>query len=64
MTARFVGHCIKAAEKDAISVLLIADSLFRSTSIVERKKFVSLVEKVKYVSDTRLCHFHLREMKA
>eukprot|EP00670_Eutreptiella_braarudii_P008918 CAMPEP_0174312610 /NCGR_PEP_ID=MMETSP0810-20121108/4398_1 /TAXON_ID=73025 ORGANISM="Eutreptiella gymnastica-like, Strain CCMP1594" /NCGR_SAMPLE_ID=MMETSP0810 /ASSEMBLY_ACC=CAM_ASM_000659 /LENGTH=381 /DNA_ID=CAMNT_0015421047 /DNA_START=41 /DNA_END=1186 /DNA_ORIENTATION=- len=40
-------HCIGAAEKDAIDVLMVTDSLFRSQSLTERKKYVALVEKVK-----------------
>lgn len=40
-------HCIAAAEKDAVDVLMITDTLFRSQTIQERKQFVALVEKVR-----------------
>ena len=42
-----IDHCIGAAEKDAIDVLMVTDSLFRSQSLTERKKYVALVEKVR-----------------
>lgn len=40
-------HVEKANEADAIDVLLISDSLFRSKELSERKKYVSIVDKVK-----------------
>ena len=38
---------LKATEKQAVETLLILDTLFRSPSIAERKKWVTLVEDVK-----------------
>ena len=40
-------HVEKANEADAIDVLLISDSLFRSKELNERKKYVNIVDKVK-----------------
>lgn len=40
-------HVEKANEADAIDVLLISDSLFRSKELSERKKYVNIVDKVK-----------------
>ncbi|CAF0718962.1 unnamed protein product [Brachionus calyciflorus] len=40
-------HVEKANEADAIDVLLISDSLFRSKELSERKKYVQIVDKVK-----------------
>lgn len=40
-------HVEKANEADAIDMLLITDSLFRSTELSERKKYVKIVDKVK-----------------
>lgn len=40
-------HVEKAKEADAIDVLLISDSLFRSKELAERKKYVNIVDKVR-----------------
>jgi hypothetical protein len=40
-------HVEKANESDAIDILLISDSLFRSKEISERKKYVNIVDRVK-----------------
>ena len=40
-------HVEKASEADAIDVLLISDSLFRSQLLAERKKYVDIVDRVK-----------------
>eukprot|EP00668_Euglena_longa_P011910 GGOE01014330.1.p1 GENE.GGOE01014330.1~~GGOE01014330.1.p1 ORF type:complete len:384 (+),score=109.75 GGOE01014330.1:37-1188(+) len=40
-------HCIAAAEKGAVDVLMITDTLFRAQTVAERKLYVSLVEKVR-----------------
>ena len=40
-------HVEKASEAEAIDILLISDSLFRSQEIVERKKYVNIVDRVK-----------------
>lgn len=41
------AQCIAASEQEAIDTLLVTDSLFRSTDLAERKKYVQLVEDVK-----------------
>ncbi|BGP36859.1 Translation factor pelota [Rhodotorula kratochvilovae] len=41
------GHVLKAAERGAISKLLVSDELFRAPSVVRRRMFVKLVEDVK-----------------
>ncbi|KAI5479391.1 importin beta-2 subunit [Pseudohyphozyma bogoriensis] len=40
-------HVLKAAERAAVSKLLISDEIFRSPIVSRRKKFVKLVEDVK-----------------
>jgi hypothetical protein len=40
-------HVEKASEADAIDVLLITDSLFRSKELSERKKYVNIVDRVR-----------------
>ncbi|KAL2313793.1 Protein dom34 [Schizosaccharomyces pombe] len=44
------NHVLKAFELGAIGELLISDSLFRSSDIATRKKWVSLVEGVKEIN--------------
>ncbi|KAK4705159.1 protein pelota, partial [Phenoliferia sp. Uapishka_3] len=41
------AHVLKAAERAAVDKLLISDEIFRSPSVVRRKRFVKLVEDVK-----------------
>lgn len=41
------SHVQKANEELAIESLLISDGLFRSSDVVTRKKYVSLVESVR-----------------
>ena len=40
-------HILRAAEAQAIDVLLISDKLFRAQDMVKRKKFVKLVDDVR-----------------
>jgi len=40
-------HVLRAAEAQAIDVLLISDTLFRAQDVVKRKKFVNLVDSVR-----------------
>ena len=40
-------HVERANKEQAIDILLLADSLFRSNDIAERKKYVTLVESVR-----------------
>nr|CAG4643247.1 EOG090X07BV [Ilyocryptus agilis] len=40
-------HVLKANEAQAIDTLLVSDNLFRSQSVEERRKYVSLVESVR-----------------
>jgi hypothetical protein len=40
-------HVEKASEADAVDVLLITDSLFRSKELAERKKYVNIVDRVR-----------------
>jgi len=40
-------HVLRAAEAQAIEVLLISDKLFRAQDVVKRKKFVKLVDEVR-----------------
>jgi protein pelota len=40
-------HVEKANEAEAIDTLLISDSLFRSKELSERKRYVSIVDKVR-----------------
>jgi len=40
-------HVLRAAEAQAIDVLLISDTLFRAQDVVKRKKFVNLVDEVR-----------------
>ncbi|MCL4131242.1 UNVERIFIED_CONTAM: hypothetical protein GTU68_066200 [Idotea baltica] len=42
-----IKHVEKANESQAIEVLLVSDSLFRSKELAERKKYVSLVDAVR-----------------
>ncbi|XKL68493.1 hypothetical protein PGB90_003984 [Kerria lacca] len=42
-----VKHVEKANENQAIEILLISDTLFRSTELKERKRYVQLVDSVK-----------------
>lgn len=42
-----IKHIEAANEADAIDTLLIADSLFRSTNLSERKRYVKIVENVR-----------------
>eukprot|EP00116_Pleurobrachia_bachei_P005045 sb/3465307/ len=41
------AQCLAANENEAIDVLLVTDTLFRSTDIAERRKYVRLVENVR-----------------
>ncbi|KPV78587.1 uncharacterized protein RHOBADRAFT_65945 [Rhodotorula graminis WP1] len=41
------GHVLRAAERGAISKLLVSDELFRAPSVARRRMFVKLVEDVK-----------------
>ncbi|XP_046390003.1 protein pelota [Ischnura elegans] len=41
------NHVMKAAEGQAIETLLISDNLFRCQDVVQRKKYVALVDSVK-----------------
>jgi len=43
-------HCIAAAEKGAVDVLLITDALFRAQTVAVRRMYVALVEKVRETS--------------
>jgi protein pelota len=40
-------HVLRAAEAQAVEVLLISDKLFRAQDVVKRKKFVKLVDEVR-----------------
>ena len=40
-------HVQMASDRSAIETMMVSDSLFRSKSIAERKKYVQLVETVK-----------------
>ena len=40
-------HVLRAAEAQAIEVLLISDKLFRAQDVLKRKKFVKLVDDVR-----------------
>ncbi len=40
-------HVLRAAEAQAIEVLLISDKLFRAQDVAKRKKFVKLVNDVR-----------------
>ncbi len=42
-----IKHIEAANEAHAIDTLLIADSLFRSTNLSERKRYVKIVENVR-----------------
>lgn len=42
-----IRHVERANEAQAIETLLVTDSLFRSSDIQERKRYVKLVESVK-----------------
>ncbi|CAG5124139.1 unnamed protein product [Candidula unifasciata] len=42
-----IRHCERAAEQQAIEVLLISDELFRAQDVAQRKRYVSLVDSVK-----------------
>ena len=39
-------HVFSACEADAIEVLMISDKLFRANNVLERRKYVDLVDKV------------------
>ena len=46
---------LRAAEAQAIEVLLISDKLFRAQDVVKRKKFVKLVDEVReYGGDVKI----------
>ena len=48
-------HVLRAAEAQAIEVLLISDKLFRAQDVVKRKKFVNLVDEVReYGGDVKI----------
>lgn len=48
-------HVMRAAEAQAIEVLLISDKLFRAQDVVKRKKFVKLVDEVReYGGDVKI----------
>jgi len=48
-------HVLRAAEAQAIEVLLISDKLFRAQDVVKRKKFVKLVDEVReYGGDVKI----------
>lgn len=40
-------YVIKASELGAIETLLVTDGLFRSSDLLERKKYIRLVERVR-----------------
>jgi len=42
-------HVFSACEADAIEVLMISDKLFRANNVLERRKYVDLVDKVREV---------------
>lgn len=54
-------HVLRAAEAQAIEVLLISDNLFRAQDVVKRKKFVKLVEDVReFGGDVKIfSHMHV-----
>ncbi|RHY91598.1 hypothetical protein DYB31_016717, partial [Aphanomyces astaci] len=41
------NHVVRANDQNAVETLLIADSLFRSQDVQTRRKYVTLVEKVR-----------------
>jgi protein pelota len=48
-------HVLRAAEAQAIEVLLISDRLFRAADVVKRKRFVKLVDEVReYGGDVKI----------
>jgi len=48
-------HVLRAAEAQAIGILLISDKLFRAQDVVKRKKFVNLVDEVReYGGDVKI----------
>ena len=48
-------HVLRAAEAQAIEVLLISDKLFRAQNVVKRKIFVKLVDEVReYGGDVKI----------
>lgn len=48
-------HVLRAAEAQAIEVLLISDKLFRAQDVVKRKQFVKLVDEVReYGGDVKI----------
>lgn len=42
-----VKHCERAAEEQAVEILLISDGLFRAQDIGQRKRYVALVDSVR-----------------
>ncbi|KAK6968097.1 protein pelota [Biomphalaria glabrata] len=42
-----IKHCERAAEQQAIEVLMVSDELFRAQNVAQRKRYVSLVDSVK-----------------
>ncbi|XP_059143702.1 protein pelota homolog [Physella acuta] len=42
-----IRHCERAAEQQAIELLMVSDELFRAQDIAQRKRYVSLVDSVK-----------------
>ncbi|KAL2919273.1 Translation factor pelota [Polyrhizophydium stewartii] len=47
-------HVSKAAERSAIAVMMVTDSLFRSSNVAERRKYLQLVESVRATGSTVL----------
>ncbi|KAH9502895.1 hypothetical protein Btru_074734 [Bulinus truncatus] len=42
-----IKHCERAAEQQAIELLMISDELFRAQNVAQRKRYVALVDSVK-----------------
>lgn len=40
-------YVVRASEVGAVDTLMVTDELFRSSDLVERKKYIQLVEKVR-----------------
>ncbi len=40
-------YVVKASEMGAIETLMVTDGLFRSSDLVERRKYISIVERVR-----------------
>uniref|UniRef100_A0A914HRP5 Oxysterol-binding protein n=1 Tax=Globodera rostochiensis TaxID=31243 RepID=A0A914HRP5_GLORO len=47
-------HVVHAREQQSIDTLMVSDSLFRSKDIAQRRKYVNLVESIKYQGATVL----------